>query len=100
LALQLDDLDTALESSRSVSELEAEMKWKALGDRALAVWRFYLARECFGRAGDLSALVLLLMATGDRKGLEGLAVKAGRCFFFFVEGRANMRMYRRGEGPE
>jgi coatomer subunit beta' len=80
LALQLDDLDTALEIARSVPEVEAEMKWKALGDRALAVWRFDLARECFGRAGDLSALMLLLMATGDRKGLEGLAAKAGGFF--------------------
>ena len=55
------------------------MKWKALGDRALAVWRFDLARECFRRAGDLSALMLLLITTGDRKGLEGLAAKAGEC---------------------
>ncbi|KAF9463704.1 coatomer protein [Collybia nuda] len=76
LALQLDDLDTALEITRSVLELEAETKWKALGDRALAVWRFDLARECFERANDLSALMLLLMATGDRNGLEALAVKA------------------------
>jgi hypothetical protein len=44
LALQLDDLDTTLEIARSVPELEAEVKWKALGDRALAVWRFDLAR--------------------------------------------------------
>jgi coatomer subunit beta' len=77
LALQLDDLDTALEIARSVPDVEAEVKWKALGDRALAVWRFDLARECFSRAGDLSALMLLLMATGDREGLEGLAAKAG-----------------------
>jgi coatomer subunit beta' len=87
LALQLDDLDTALEIARSVPELEAEVKWKALGDRALAVWRFDLARECFERAGDLSALMLLLMATGDRKGLEGLAAKAGG---FFVCGMNNI----------
>jgi coatomer subunit beta' len=80
LALQLDDLDAALEIARSVPELEAEVKWKALGDRALAVWRFDLARECFERAGDLSALMLLLMATGDQKGLEGLAAK--RVSFF------------------
>jgi len=76
LSLQLDDLDTALEIARSVPELEAEIKWKALGDRALAVWRFDLARECFENAGDLSALMLLLMSTGDRVGLEDLAAKA------------------------
>lgn len=83
LALQLDDLDVALEIARSVPELEAEMKWKALGDRALAVWRFDLARECFEKANDLSALMLLLMATGDRVGLEALAAKAGRSYTIY-----------------
>ncbi|KAG5641700.1 hypothetical protein DXG03_004418 [Asterophora parasitica] len=76
LALQLDDLDTALDIARGVPELEAELKWKALGDRALAVWRFDLARECFDKAGDLSALMLLLTATGDHVGLQALAEKA------------------------
>lgn len=77
MSLSLDDLDTALEIARTVPELEADAKWKALGDRALAVWRFDLARECFEKAGDLSALMLLLMATGDQEGLRGLASKAG-----------------------
>lgn len=77
MSLSLDDLDTALEIARTVPELEADAKWKAVGDRALAVWRFDLARECFEKAGDLSALMLLLMATGDQEGLRGLASKAG-----------------------
>jgi coatomer subunit beta' len=77
LSLQLDDLESALEIVRSVPELEAEAKWKALGDRALAVWRFDLARESFEKAGDLSALMLLLMSTGDQEGLKALAEKAG-----------------------
>lgn len=54
------------------------MKWKALGDRALTVWRFDLARESFEKAGDLSALMLLLMSTGDREGLLELAQKASK----------------------
>ncbi|KAJ3930424.1 MAG: hypothetical protein NXY57DRAFT_870775, partial [Lentinula lateritia] len=37
---------------------------KALGDRALAAWRFDLAKECFENAGDLGALMLLLMSMG------------------------------------
>jgi coatomer subunit beta' len=37
------------------------------------VWRFDLAKECFEKAGDLSALMLLLMAMGDRDGLKLLA---------------------------
>lgn len=77
LSLQLDDLDAAVEIARQVPELEAETKWKAIGDRALATWRFDLARESFERAGDLSALMLLLLAIGDKDGLEKLARVAG-----------------------
>lgn len=77
LSLQLDDLDTAVDIVRSVPENEAETKWKALGDRALSVWRFDLAREAFERANDLSALMLLLLSTGDREGLQQLAATAG-----------------------
>jgi hypothetical protein len=52
------------------------------------------------RAGDLSALMLLLMATGDRKGLEGLAAKAGKCFDFSQWHDVMIRKYDRGEGSE
>ncbi|VDB90110.1 unnamed protein product [Peniophora sp. CBMAI 1063] len=76
LALQLDDLDLALEIVRSIPENEAEQKWKAVGDRALAVWRFDVARECFEKADDLSALMLLLLSIGDADGLRKLAVRA------------------------
>ncbi|OBZ70384.1 Coatomer subunit beta' [Grifola frondosa] len=76
LSLQLDDLDSAVEIARSVPELEAETKWKAIGDRALTVWRFDLARESYEKAGDLSALMLLLLAIGDRDGLTKLASTA------------------------
>jgi coatomer subunit beta' len=83
LSLQLDDLDTALEIVKGVPELEAESKWKALGDRALAVWRFDIARESFEKAGDLSALMLLLLSIGDRDGLKVLAQKAGTYHHMF-----------------
>jgi coatomer subunit beta' len=83
----LDDLDTALEIARTVPEAEAELKWKSLGDRALAVWRFDLARECFEKGGDLSALMLLLLATGDREGLVALSAKAGEFFPDWVPNR-------------
>lgn len=70
LALQLDDLDVATEITRFMPEAEAETKWKALGDRALAVWRFDLAKEAFDKAGDLSSLMLLSLAVGNRDGLR------------------------------
>jgi len=85
LALQLDDLDSALEIVRAVPEAEAETKWKAVGDRALAVWRFDLARECFNKAGDLNALMLLLLSTGDQAGLRQLAIQAGVPKFLFLQ---------------
>lgn len=81
LALSLDDLDAAVDITRTVPELEAETKWKAIGDRALTVWRFDLARESFDKAGDLSALMLLLLSTGDRDGLQKLAIQAGDYLF-------------------
>ena len=79
LALALDDLDAALGViTQSVPEQEAESKWKALGDRALAVWRFDLAKEAYEKAGDLSSLMLLVVAMGDRAGLERVAATAGK----------------------
>ena len=48
------------------------------------MWRFDLAKECFEKAGDLSALMLLLMAMGDRDGLKLLAGKAGVYLFIFI----------------
>lgn len=80
LSLQLDDLDAAVDIVRSIPENEAQIKWKALGDRALSVWRFDLAREAFERANDLSALMLLLLSTGDREGLQQLGATAGEPF--------------------
>lgn len=76
LALSLDDLDAATEIARTVPEHEAEHKWKSIGDRALAIWRFELAKEAFERANDLSALSLLLLSVGDREGLQELSQKA------------------------
>ncbi|KAH6908239.1 coatomer protein [Coprinopsis sp. MPI-PUGE-AT-0042] len=76
LALSLDDLDTAVNIVRDVPATEAAVKWKSLGDRALSVWRFDLARESFEAAGDLGSLLLLLLAQGDRDGLSKLAATA------------------------
>lgn len=78
LSLQLDDLDGALEIVRAIPSPESDTKWKAVGDRALAVWRFDLARECFEKANDLPALLLLLLAIGDRSGLEKLSAEASK----------------------
>ncbi len=101
LSLQLDDLDAAVEIARTVPEIEAESKWKAIGDRALAVWRFDLARESFEKAGDVSALMLLLLAIGDREGLAKLATLAGTHTRGIVVARYSpAHVMHRGEGAE
>ncbi|KAF9443984.1 coatomer protein [Macrolepiota fuliginosa MF-IS2] len=77
LALSLDDLDTAHDIIlHSIPPNEAEIKWKALGDRALGVWRFDLAKESFARAGDLGSLLLIVVSLGDQEGVEGVVEKA------------------------
>lgn len=89
LALSLDDLDTAhqiilsLSSPPTTTTQETtdsnltEHKWKTLGDRALSVWRFDLAKECFVKAGDLGSLLLIVLSVGDREGVESVVQKAG-----------------------
>lgn len=76
LALSLDDLDTAVSITRTLPSTESPVKWKSIGDRALSVWRFDLAREAFDAAGDLNSLLLLLLAQGDKAGLEKLSETA------------------------
>ncbi|KIK12636.1 hypothetical protein PISMIDRAFT_18602 [Pisolithus microcarpus 441] len=83
LALQLDDLDVTTEITRCMPEAEAETKWKALGDHALAVWRFDLAKEAFDKVGDLSSLMLLSLAVGNRDGLRKVGDWAGMHSLFF-----------------
>ncbi|CAE6490017.1 unnamed protein product [Rhizoctonia solani] len=73
LAIQLDDLTTALSIAQQTPSPENETKWKAVGDRALAAWKFSLAKECFEKAGDTSSLLLLLLACADREGLRALS---------------------------
>ena len=76
LAIQLDDLDTALALARSSPHLGSQSKWRTVGDRALAAWKVALAEECFKMANDFSALLLIYTSTGDRDGLTSLSEKA------------------------
>jgi len=73
LALGLNRLDIALEQAE---EVDAEHKWKTVGDAALAGWDVALAAKCFTRAKDLGSLLLLHSSTGDRDGLLALAKQA------------------------
>lgn len=73
LALALGNLDIALELAR---EVDAEHKWKTVGDAALAAWNLTLAQECFTNAKDIGSLLLLHTATGSVEDLKTLAVTA------------------------
>ena len=80
LAVALNDVESALSIARSTPAPEDAAKWKIVGDRALAAWRFDLAKECFENAGDVSSLFLFHLATGDQTALRELAGTAGECF--------------------
>lgn len=102
LALSLDELEVALSIAQATPDPESEAKWKAVGDKALATWKFSLAKQCFEKAGDVSALLLLGLAMGDRNGLENLAGLAStfpspwivpvslRCVFIGAKGQNNV----------
>ncbi|KIK57346.1 hypothetical protein GYMLUDRAFT_61355 [Collybiopsis luxurians FD-317 M1] len=97
LALQLDDLEIALDivcaeaegvsKSAAISteiNLESITKWKSLGERALTAWRSDPAKECFENAGNLGVLMLLLMSMGGQDEILKLAERAER------EGQSNL----------
>lgn len=85
LAVQLDNLDIALDLARSSPQPGSEVKWRTVGDRALSSWRVDLAEECYKNANDLSALLLIYTSTGDRQGLAELAASAGELHSSLLE---------------
>ncbi|KAG0143027.1 hypothetical protein CROQUDRAFT_661774 [Cronartium quercuum f. sp. fusiforme G11] len=76
LATQLGDLDAALALVREAPGPGSEAKWRVIAEKALADWKVDLAEECFNKAGDLSALLLIYTSSGDREGLRRLAERA------------------------
>ncbi|KAJ2077279.1 Coatomer subunit beta' [Coemansia sp. RSA 988] len=73
LAVQLNKLEIAYSLAE---ESDAEAKWRIVGDCALRTWNFDLAERCMGKAKDLSGLLLLYSASGNRTGMEKLAKQA------------------------
>lgn len=73
LALSLDELDIALELARKA---DIEHKWKTVGDAALSAWKMALAEECFKKAKDLGALLLLYSSSCNEQGLRELYAQA------------------------
>jgi coatomer subunit beta' len=75
LAIQLDRLDIAHEIAVTV---DREEKWKIVGDAALARWDFAMSEACLKKAEDLEGLLLMYQAMGNKEGINGLAVLAGK----------------------
>lgn len=61
LALQIGDLNTALDLAR---EAENPQKWKQLADVAISQTQFDLAKECLENANDYGGLLLLASSAG------------------------------------
>lgn len=76
LAIALDDFDTALSIARNGPQVGSEPRWRTIGDKALARWNLPLAEECFLKAEDLSALLLLATTKNDADLLSKLAQQA------------------------
>ncbi len=71
----------ALAIAKETPSPESEIKWKAVGDRALSRWKFDLAKDCYERAGDVGALFLLEVSLGNKEGIRKLAKLAGEFIF-------------------
>lgn len=81
LAVGMDDFDTALEIARNApgagtAVAGGESRWRTIGDAALSKWNLPLAEECFTRAEDLPALLLLATTKSDATLLSKLAEQA------------------------
>lgn len=81
LAIDLRKMDIARAvlteiSSREEDSTEANNRWRRLGDLALANGDIELSKSCAKLSGDLSGLLLLYSASGDREGLKSLAEQA------------------------
>lgn len=77
LAVSLDDFGTALEIARSGPQAGSEPRWRTIGDKALNAWNITLAQECYEKANDFSALLLLASSKGDTEALTRLGDLAG-----------------------
>jgi coatomer subunit beta' len=70
------DIMSEFSSSTTESPADIQFKWKQLGDLALTCGEMELSKKCAEKAGDLSGLLLMYSAYGDRKAMGELATKA------------------------
>merc|ERR1719231_706555 len=70
LAMGLGKLDMAYSIAQGSDQ---EHKWESLRDAALSTNQFEMAEECMAASHDLSGLLLLHSARGNKTGMEALA---------------------------
>jgi len=70
LTLSLDALDIVLSIDEQTPAPSNEIKWKAMGDRALSNWKFATAQRAYEHAGDVGALFLLGFAKRDTSAVK------------------------------
>jgi coatomer subunit beta' len=70
LALALGNLNVVLDLAKKADQ---DVKWKMLGDAALAGWNIELATEAFTAAKDYGSLLLIHSSTSNRAALKSLA---------------------------
>lgn len=67
LAVQLSDFDVAVAIAET---LASPARWKQLGELALSDGRLPLAQRCLTQSDDLSGMMLMFTATGNRAGMR------------------------------
>lgn len=73
LSIQLGKLDIATEIAEKTKSVA---KWRVLGDRATADFKFKLAERCLKNSHDLNGLLLFYLSSGNREGLRYVADKS------------------------
>ncbi|TIB76840.1 Coatomer, beta' subunit [Wallemia mellicola] len=76
LAVELGKLDEANELAKETPNVDAQNKWRTLGDKALEGWDINLAVDCYKKANDLEALLLIYTSNASKEGLAELAALA------------------------
>lgn len=70
LSIQLGKLNIATEIAEKSNNVA---KWRVLGDKALAEYKFKLAEKCLLNSKDLNGLLLFYLSSGDKVGLRKVA---------------------------
>lgn len=75
LAIQLGKLDIAGDIAERTNSVA---KWRVLGDKATANFKFKLAETCLVKSNDLNSLLLFYISSGNKTGLRYVADKSSK----------------------